>query len=316
MGRTVLTFKQFSIMYLELLKRMSTNYGPAGKMAAATMLAVLMLAAGEEGLPFAQNLDDVIDTIGQRMGYDTNMRRSKRRLAYQILGKTMGDLFLYGISSRLPLDFSGRLGIGNIVPGTGIFKESEDPNGRLKRAFEIIGPTGSLWVQAMESFEAMGEDNTSKAVENMAPKAVRDVMAATSMLDKGYSTDSRGRKVIDVTPVDAGLKAVGFNPTVNAQASRKVGPIYQDLAVQRNKEASIVEQWAQALAEGDEKAAAKQQARLDEWNQKNPDTQIQITAKQLQSKARSLATDRDSRLYKSAPKEMRGRVAAGLDAVD
>jgi hypothetical protein len=60
----------------------------------------------------------------------------------------------------------------------------------------------------------------------MAPEAVRDVMAATAMLRKGHSTDRRGRKVIDVTPLDAGLKAVGFNPTRNAQKNRKAGPVY------------------------------------------------------------------------------------------
>lgn len=316
MGRTVLTFKQFSIMYLELLKRMTTNYGPAGKMAAASMLAVLMLAAGEEGLPFAQNLDDLVDGVGQAMGYDTNMRRSKRRLAYQILGKTMGDLFLYGISSQLPLDFSGRLGMGNIVPGTGVFKQSEDQNGRVKRVLEILGPTGSQASAMLDAYDAATEGNVGKAAEGMAPKAVRDVMAASSMLSKGYSTDSRGRKVIDVTPTDAGLKAVGFNPTRNAEQSRKTAPIYQDLALQKNTESSIVDQWARALAEGDDKGAAKQQARLDDWNRKNPDTPIQITAKQLQSKARSLGGDRDRRLYKSAPKEMRGNVAAGLNAVE
>lgn len=316
MGRTVLTFKQFSIMYLELLKRMTTNYGPAGKMAAASMLAVLMLAAGEEGLPFAQNLDDLVDGVGQAMGYDTNMRRSKRRLAYQILGKTMGDLFLYGISSQLPLDFSGRLGMGNIVPGTGVFKQSEDQNGRVKRVLEILGPTGSQASAMLDAYDAATEGNVGKAAEGMAPKAVRDVMAASSMLSKGYSTDSRGRKVIDVTPTDAGLKAVGFNPTRNAEQSRKTAPIYQDLALQKNTESSIVDQWARALAEGDDKGAAKQQARLDDWNRKNPDTPIQITAKQLRSKARSLGGDRDRRLYKSAPKEMRGNVAAGLDAVE
>lgn len=314
MGRTVMTFKQYSIMYLELLTRMA-KAGPGGKMAAGAMLAVLMLLSGEEGLPFSQNLDDLIDAAGQAMGYDTNMRRSKRRLAYQILGKTFGDLALYGVSSQLPLDFSGRLGLGNIIPATGAFKQSEDQNGRVKRVMEILGPTGSQASAMLDAYDAATDGNMAKAAEGLAPKAVRDVMAGASMLDKGYSTDTRGRKVIDVTPGDAGLKAIGFNPTRNAEQTRKTAPIYQDLAVQRNVESSIVEQWARALADGDAKAAAKQQARMEEWNRKNPDTQIKITQKQLVSKAKSLLGDRDNRLMKSAPKEMRGRVAAGLDAV-
>ena len=59
-GATVMTFKQFSISYLEFLSRL-----PRREKAIA--LGVLMVAAGLEGLPFADDLDDLIDTIMQRL---------------------------------------------------------------------------------------------------------------------------------------------------------------------------------------------------------------------------------------------------------
>ena len=182
-GRTVLTFKQYSLMYLEMVNRMWKS-GPAGKRAVLYMLAVLLLLSGEEGLPFAQDLDDLIDTIGQLVGYDTNMKRNKRRLAYEILGKEGGDLFLYGISSVAPLDFSGRLGMGNLIPGTGMFKVSGAEN-QAREVGEVVGPAGSFAVSIMDAFEAAAVGNYGKAMENLSPKAVKDARAGADMAITG-----------------------------------------------------------------------------------------------------------------------------------
>jgi len=309
-GRTLMTFKQFSIMYVELLGRMWKNGGTEGKRAAIIMLAVLMLAAGEEGLPFSDDLDDLIDTVGQMFGLDTNMKRNKRRLAYDLLGKGLGDMFLYGVSPYLPLDFSGRMGLGNLIPGTGILKPSNADN-RGRQFTEVLGPTAGMAGQIGDAYDAAVEGNTGKAAQNLAPKAIKDLLAAAEMAKKGYSTDTKGRKVIDVGLGDAAVKAVGFQPTVVAQETRKTMPVQQDIALQKHTESSIVNQWVRALADNDTDMAKDAQKRLDDWNRKNPRTAIQITPDQIRNLARQMATDKDTRLIKSAPREMRGRV--GLD---
>jgi hypothetical protein len=50
---------------------------------------------------------------------------------------------------------------------------------------------------------------------------------------------------------------------------------------------------------------------LTDWNRQNPETPIVITPDQIRDLARKMATEKDARLLKSAPREMRGRV--GLD---
>lgn len=309
-GRTLLTFKQYSIMYVELLTRMWKRGGPEGKRAALIMLAVLMLASGEEGLPFSQDLDDLIDTVGQFMGFDTNMRRNKRRLAHEVLGKTLGDLFLYGVSSYLPLDFAGRVGLGNLIPGTGVLKPSNE-QGRAREVAEIFGPTAGMATQVADAYDAVVEGNTGKAVQNLAPKAVKDALAGGEMAKKGYATDSRGRKVIDVTKGEAAIKGIGFNPTSVAQETRKTMPVQQDIALQKRTESSIVNLWVRGLADGDTEMVKDAQQRLNDWNRRNPDTLIRINPDQIRSLARQMATEKDTRLLKSAPREMRGRI--GLD---
>lgn len=314
-GRTVLTFKQFSIAYVELLSRMWKRGGPEGKRAALMMLAMLMLASGEEGLPFSQDLDDLIDTVGQFFGFDTNMRRSKRRLAHEILGKTAGDLFLYGISSQLPLDFAGRLGLGNIAPGSGALKRS-DQELIGRNVAEILGPAAGMATQIADAYDAYVEGNQKKALQNLAPKAVKDVMAGLEMADKGYATDAKGRKTTDVTQGEAAIKAVGFTPTTVAQLTRATMPIQQDVALQRRAETSILDEWVRGISDNDQAMIDKAMKRMDAWNKDNPDSPIVITASQIKARRRAMSLDKETRLLKAAPREMRGRVAEGLDAIE
>lgn len=312
-GRAILTFKQFSLMYIELLSRMWKRGGPEGKRAALIMLAMLMLASGEEGLPFAQDLDDLIDTIGQMFGLDTNMRRNKRRLAHEILGKALGDLFLYGVSAQLPIDLSGRLGLGNMIPGTGLLKPSDEQM-RGRNVAEIFGPTAGMATQIGDAYDAATEGNPGKALQNLAPKAIKDLMAAGEMTKKGYATDAKGRKVVDVGLGDAVAKGVGFNPTKVAQEHRKTMPIQQDIALQKRTESAIVDQWARGVADGDDTMVNDAMKRRDNWNESNPKTPIAIMSTQIRDRVRQMATEKDSRLLKQAPKEMRG--AIGLELID
>lgn len=312
-GRVILTFKQFSLMYIELLSRMWKRGGPEGKRAALIMLAMLMLASGEEGLPFAQDLDDLIDTIGQMFGLDTNMRRNKRRLAHEILGKTLGDLFLYGVSAQLPIDLSGRLGLGNLIPGTGVLKPSDEQM-RGRNVAEIFGPTAGMATQIGDAYDAATEGNAGKALQNLAPKAIKDVMAAGEMAKKGYATDAKGRKVVDVGLGDAVAKGIGFNPTTVAQTHRKTMPIQQDIALQKRTESAIVDQWARGVADGDDAMVNEAMKRRDKWNESNPRTPIAIRSTQIRDRVRQMATEKDARLLGQTPKEMRGTV--GLDLAD
>jgi hypothetical protein len=241
------------------------------------------------------------------------MRRNKRRLAHEILGKTLGDLFLYGVSAQLPIDLSGRLGLGNLIPGTGVLKPSDEQM-RGRNVAEIFGPTAGMATQIGDAYDAATEGNPGKALQNLAPKAIKDLMAAAEMAKKGYATDAKGRKVVDVGLEDVASKAVGFNPTKVAQQHRKTMPIQQDIALQKRTETAIVDQWARGVADGDEEMVDAAIKRRDDWNKLNPRTPIVIRGTQIRDRVRQMATEKDDRLLRQAPKEMRG--AIGLDLAD
>ena len=170
--------------------------------------------------------------------------------------------------------------------------------------------------QIVDAYDAATDGNTGKAVQNLAPKAIKDLMAASEMASKGYATDVKGRKVVDVTLADVAVKATGFNPTVVATETRKTMPIQQDIALQKRTESSIVDQWARGVADKDDALVAKAKQRMTDWNRDNPDTPVAIRATQIRDRVRQMKMDKDARLLKQAPREMRGRVAPGLDAVE
>lgn len=316
-GRVLLTFKQYSIGYLELMVRMWRS-GPQGKKAVFYMLGVLLLLSGISGLPFAQDLDDLIDTIGQLIGFDTNAQRSKMELAHEALGAALGEdlggaagnTLLYGMSALTPIDFSSRLGLGNLIPGSSLLKPAGE-QGRARDVAEVAGPAGGLVAQVADAYDAATSKSYGKAVQNLLPKAERDLVSAIGMASSGYATDSQGRRVVDVGAKEALAKAIGFNPTVVANQHRKTMPLQQDAALQRKMESSIAHQWAAGIVAGDQAMIEDAIARRNDWNKKNPRTRVSITQDQIRSRVKQMRADKVSRVAKSMPKE----VAAGLDSL-
>jgi hypothetical protein len=310
-GRVIMTFAQYKIAYVELISRMWKKGGPDGKKAAAFMMAVLILASGINGLPYADDIDDLIDTVGQLFGRNTNMKRNKRKWAYDTLGKFWGDLTLYGVSSKLPLDFSGRLGLGNMLPGTALLKPS-DEQGRNRQIAELFGPLAGIGAQVGDAYDAAASGNMGKMGEALAPTAIKNALAGLDMAEKGQATDYKGRKTVDVGLSDAVIKGVGFNPTVIAENTRKNMPVRQDIALLKNVESDIVEMWARGAAENKPELMDKARKKRDDWNDTNPDTPIQVTGRQIMARAKQMATSRDVRTMKAAPRDVRSEVARQL----
>ena len=83
-GATVMTFKQFSTHYRSSWPACGSQ--APGKEGRSRRVGTLLLMGGAGDLPFADDLDDLIDTLGQAAGHDTNSKRWKR----QFIAKTLG----------------------------------------------------------------------------------------------------------------------------------------------------------------------------------------------------------------------------------
>jgi N12 class adenine-specific DNA methylase len=138
-GATLFTFKQYSIAYMEFLKRL-----PPRERALA--LGVLILAAGVNGLPGADDLDDLIDTVAENLGYNLNSKARREQFVAAVISPVFGaggaEFVNNGMSAALPIDVQARLGLQNLIPGTGVGLKSTRDKGR--EVTEALGPFGGL----------------------------------------------------------------------------------------------------------------------------------------------------------------------------
>jgi methyl-accepting chemotaxis protein len=331
-GSVVFQFKTFAINSIELFYDHLTRHGLEGKKAAAYMVAMWVLASGAQGLPGSDDLEDLIDTIGQMLGYDVRSKEQFRakitKWAVSVLGQDGGD-FVAGILTRgisgavgSPLDVSQRMSLGNLVPASGLLKRSNE-NRRAQELAELAGPAGGFLKQLFDAFEAYQAQGLGAAARTMMPRAGANVGQALDMAKTGKYRDNKGKNVIDVSPSEAVTKGFGFQPGRVARASREDQAIQERVALQKVFESDIADKItrsrydaAVAKSPSDEKAADAQLddaiAALSKWNQSNPEMPIKIKGSDITRRVKQMMLDRRTRVLKSAPVEMRGIIASEM----
>lgn len=310
-GSTVFTFKQFSIAYVEMLHRMATQGGPEGKKAALLALGVLFLMAGASGMPGADDLDDAIDGVMQRLGYNFSSKQAKHEFFAGILGEGGAQFVERGLSGLpgVPFDVSGRLGLGNLIPGTGLLKKKDDHSRDLT---EVVGPTGDLLTRAGQSANAAAAGRFGEAGLALTPVAVRNLVQGIDMASSGFYKDQRGRKVVDTTAAEAAFKAIGFQPNTVAKVQRAAGDVQQMIALNKMVEREIADEWAQGLFDKDQARVNAAREALVKWNRRNPTSRIRVDSQQLRRRLRDLRASKAQRLEKTAPAEIRREVSERL----
>ena len=310
-GSVLFTFKSYSVQYLELLHRMATQGGPEGKKAALLAMAVLFLMSGAKGIPFADDLDDLLDGLMQRLGYNFSSKRTKREFFANLLGEEGGRFVEHGLSGLpgVPIDVSGRMGMGNLIPGTGLLTKKADHTSDLT---ELLGPAGDLAKRAFEGAGQLVDGDVKKALTSIAPTAVRNVVKAADMADTGAYRDQKGRKVIDVDTGDVISKALGFQPNDVARV-QEASQLAQSLVGQaRMKQSELNAAMAQAIYEKDTDAREAVRAARDRWNEANPESRINISMPSVLKQLQAMKQDKTTRLANAAPKGIRAQVKREL----
>ena len=306
-GATAMTFKQYSIHYLEWLARMARS-GPDGKKAAALALVLLMMAAGTDGLPFMDDMDDVFDTVGQAMGYDTNTKRARREAVASVLGEELAEVATRGFSAAagFPVDLSIRMGMGNLLPATDLLLKSNTDTARSLA--EIAGPGGSMFTQYRDAARELLSGDIVGAIQKASPVALQNLMKAAKMAETGEYRDQRDRKVTDVDGLDVGMKALSFQPAQIARESTRMSEARQSETLAKAVENEITDKWARAIADGDREAEKDALKMRDDWNEKNPEQPIVVKRSQAVRKARNMKMERRDRFLKTVSPERRALV--------
>ena len=326
-GGTLMTFKTYTVSYMELMHRLWTQGEKGsverdqGRKAVGIMIGTLFLLGGAGGLPFMEDAEDLVDGIGQIMGYNFSSKKVRQQFLDEWVGEMAGDFIDGGISSvsGSPTDVSGRLGLGNLIPGTGIFKERTSNS---RDVLEIVGPAGDFVGRVATGTRDIAKgvanlDSTSlkKGALEFAPTAVRNAVKGTSMATSGIYKDTKGYKVADVTPVDAAFKFFGFQPR-DISKIQEANYLGQSSTSYYNLRASSIRAlWAAGVVEGNQSKVDDARDAVKDWNKKNPNQKIIIKPNDIARRVREMKMDKVDRVIKLAPKSGRGTLAQELNGV-
>lgn len=316
-GGTLMTFKGFSIAYLELMYRM-WNAGEAGsreradgRKAVMIALGTLMLFGGGGGIPFLEDAEDVATGFGQMLGFNWNAKKARQDFLERTFGRELAQFMDKGLSGvpGVPIDVSGRLGMGNLIPGTGLLQEKTS---YTRDYMEMLGPAGDFVSRVAEGGkQVLGGAVTGDAskvmsgVMQMAPKAVANLEKGVDMGASGTYKDTRGGKVSDVNMTEAIMKAIGFQPSSVADIQEGNYLRQQAKNFYNMKSQEIRALWAKGIAEKDQDTIARARAALKDWNTKNPDQPMVANLPAIINKSKELQRDKADRIAATAPKAMR-----------
>ncbi len=313
-GATLMTFKSYSVNYLELLHRMATQGGPEGKKAALLMLGTLMLMAGSSGLPFVDDAEDLVDFLGQRLGYNFSSKKTKQEFLENLFGRAGAQFVDKGLTGLpgSPIDVSGRLSMANLIPGTGLLLKKAD---HTRDVAELAGPMGDMAARVFQAGDQALSGDLGKAAVSLAPKAVGNLAKGVDMMSTGMYRDDKGYKVIETTPTEAAMKMVGFQPATVAEV-QQANYLHQRSKDFYNQHAQDIRaRWAKGIFENSPAQVESARLLLDQWNVQNPDQRIGVNMQAVVRRVKEMRKSKDQRIADTAPKAMRASMRREVEGM-
>ncbi len=316
-GGLAMTFKQYSIAYVELLNRLWTAGEPGsierkrGRMAAMLMIGVLFMMSGLDGLPFEQDIEDLIDGFLQRAGFNFSTKREKEAFLLNYLGDVGSMVVLRGFSGLpgVPVDVVGRFGLGNLVPGTGLLKPKKSHADDIA---EFAGAPGDFAKRAYSALENIAEGDLKGVASDLLPRSLVNVKKGADMLTTGEYRSEKGFKVNDVSAMEGVFKVIGFQPnsTAKIQDAKQQA---EDIRTQASlAQAHIQEKWAQGILKGDQDLINEAREDRDRWNARNPESRINVNMAAVVKHVQAMRQDAVQRTLSKAPKSMKEVVRTEL----
>jgi len=321
------TYKTFPTTMTLLLR----NLPPEGALA---MAASLWLTGGIMSMPFAEDIEDILDTIGQTL----KLWGSSRLLAteflqevapnLEILGAGVDAVVMRGLMQTIPgigtLDVGSRLSLGNQAPLTGILVEGQNV------ANEVNNFLGPVWSAAADSVVTLGR-LTLEAGRGLAgaptefQQIAREspIVLARNLSDAWVYTATGAivnKKGAIIAPGEqlAGVisRALGFYPQVAATNNDFAAMMVRNNAFVRGISSSQGDRYMRYKLQGNPEGARAVVDWINAWNLNNPDQQVRNFLKNAERKVREARKPGLNRLLASSPVAQRRYYLELLDDED
>jgi hypothetical protein len=292
-------FPTTSIQLLKALPRSGQLY----------MLAAMWVLAGVSGFPFAEDLEDIIDTIAQKLGFRVGSIRYEAAKLIDSIAPGASQIILNGgANAILPADLAGRVSLGDFIPGTGILLAGSNVGRELA---EIGGPALSM---ATDTIDSVATGIKAAATEKVTfedwlrenPVTLGRMFGdALAYVNSGAVVDRRGYVVSP--DMDASViltRLLGFYPAGAAEEYGVIRVSKRIVDYQKEVSAGFRRAWIKAMIRGDMEQAQAIVDSVNDWNEGAEGTALEINnfqrnARKALQEARRPAGER---LLRSAPK--------------
>lgn len=275
-------YKQYPILMVQLLKNM--NY--EGRI---IMLGSLLLLSGVRGIPGSDDILDIVDGIAQRLGLKVgSIEKEFARLTRSVFGDELAaeinPIVMRGLLDHFTgLSFSNRLGLGDIIPGTGLLKPSATKQEILREVVNIAGAPTSFLVGTFEyAFNtlpavATGRKGLGALLTDSPATAIKNLGTAFKFYDTGAIVDTKGYVVAQNASAWEILgKALGWYPS---RAQAQMDWLMADSQEQAYMSMIKTEATRQAVAarlSGDAEAEKEVKEYIKDWNESTKGTRLEI----------------------------------------
>jgi hypothetical protein len=307
----IFMYKQFVIVTVQLMKSLP----PKGQL---LMLGLLLLSSGLKGIPFAEDLFDIVDTIAQKLGLKMGSIEKEIAEWVDAVAPGMTPYVMRGVLDRVTgATMSTRLGMGDLIPLTGAFKAGADPAREVgdfagpvfSGISGLVGMAGSIAKYGAETIGLRDDVTTVSGIFRDSPiAAMRAVADGLAYMDSGMITNNRGQVVSREAPGHVILaRMLGFYPAIATQQndivrmSKDVGDYAKAI------KADYVSAYVKAKLANDTDRMQQIAADVREWNEDAKGTGLEVSTFTRSANRAALEASRPTvlRYLKSAPKQMR-----------
>jgi len=309
-------YKTYPTLVIQLLRNLPRKD-------AGVMLGMLVLTSGVRGVPFSEDIEDLVDGIARFFGFTVpSSRLAVTEALEEIVGKDGADLVMRGIGGMFAGDIGAKFSMGNLIPGTGIFV----PGGNAVDAIiEVFGPAASATVDAVTTagtvLSATGYNlglspipsSYLSAVRQSPIVGLRGLGDAFAYLQAGAVVDRRGYVISkEDVELSALARVFGAYPSAASRQYEKVRMMIRAGNYQRDVSTEFRNAAVRAITTNDDAALQEIQRDVSNWNRAARGTGLEVGRDWLKNAyrtARVAAMPAGERTLKYAPLASRERLA-------
>jgi hypothetical protein len=265
----IFMYKMFVINTVQMLRNMPPKHR-------AMMLVALFLMSGLKGLPFADDLMDLIDTLARMFKIPVpSIEKAAAEFLDSMIPGSAKWFMRGGLDTLTGATFSTRFGMGDLIPLTGSLKPGAD----FQREFEnFAGPVyGALMGYTRSGLELANGMPLSTVLRDSPVAGLRAVVDSLIYMNDGSVTNARGQVVNpDVGPGVVVWRALGFFPAESTITNDtiRLGKAVDNYA--KSIKATYVQKYVLAKNSKDSKRVADVIRDVERWNRDAKGTGLEM----------------------------------------